>query len=56
MIYATASQIKNGLGKYLDLALTNGEVQIVRYKRVIAKIVPVYHKDEQKKIDIKDKE
>lgn len=38
MIYATASEIKNNFGKYLDLALSEGEVTILRHKRPIARI------------------
>lgn len=41
MIVATASQVKNAFGKYLDLARIHGEVQITRYDNVIAKIVGV---------------
>ena len=37
----TASKMKNYFGKYLDLALIEGGVYIIRHSRVIAKIVPV---------------
>ena len=51
MIKETASKIKNSFGKYLDLALIEGEVYICRHSRVIAKIVPV---DEDKSIESVD--
>lgn len=41
MITATATQVKNSFGKYLSLALNEGEVQIVRYNKVIAKLIAV---------------
>lgn len=47
MIVASASQVKNAFGKYLDLARINGEVQIVRYGHVIAKIVGVNKIEEE---------
>lgn len=37
----TASKLKNCFGKYLDIALVEGGVYIVRHSRIIAKIVPV---------------
>ena len=47
MISASASDIKNAFGKYLDLALINGEVEIIRYGRVVAKIVAINNKDSE---------
>ena len=31
--------MKNNFGKYLDLALVEGEIQIIKYNRVVAKLV-----------------
>lgn len=41
MIIATATQIKNAFGKYLDLARIHGEVQIKKHGHIIAKLVGV---------------
>ena len=41
MTTVSATQLKNSIGKYLDIALIEGEVRIVRYGRVIAKLVAV---------------
>lgn len=41
MIKITTSQLKSGLGKYLDLALIEGEIYISRHNRIIAKIVAI---------------
>lgn len=37
----SATQLKNGFGRYLDEALRDGAVYIQRHSHVIAKIVPV---------------
>lgn len=41
MIVASASQVKNAFGKYLELSRIYGEVQIERYGEIIAKLVGV---------------
>lgn len=41
MVYATASEIKNNFGKYLDLVLTEGEVTIIRHKRPIVRMAAI---------------
>lgn len=51
MTRVTASEIKNYFGKYLDTALIEGEVYIVRHSRVIAKLVPV-KKEEAIKVGV----
>lgn len=51
MIIATASQIKNAFGKYLDLARIKGDVQVVRYGRIVAKIVAITEEDNKDSIE-----
>ena len=46
MIEVTCSQMKNNFGKYLDLALVEGEIQIIKYNRVVAKLVATKKKTE----------
>lgn len=41
MVIATASQLKNAFGKYLEMVLSEGEVLIVRFHRPLAKIVAI---------------
>ncbi|MBQ1899589.1 MAG: type II toxin-antitoxin system Phd/YefM family antitoxin [Erysipelotrichaceae bacterium] len=53
MLIATATQMKNSFGKYLDQALKNGEVYIERHGIIIAKLIaiersPSYISDELK--------
>ncbi len=53
MLIATATQMKNSFGKYLDQAMKNGEVYIEKHGIVIAKLVaiersPSYIADELK--------
>ena len=47
MVVATASQVKNAFGKYLDIVLSEGEVQITRNNRPIAKIVSLKNVDNE---------
>ena len=39
MHIATATQMKNSFGKYLDLALKHGEVLIERHGMIVARLV-----------------
>lgn len=39
MTQVNSSELKNNIGKYLDLVLVEGEIEIVRRSRVIAKLV-----------------
>lgn len=36
-----ATEFKNGLGKYLEIALSGKEIEITKYNRVVAKLMPV---------------
>lgn len=47
MISVTATDLKNKLGKYLDMVLVEGEIYITRNSRRIAKIVPVKNEDNE---------
>ena len=47
MVVATASQVKNAFGKYLDIVLSEGEVQITRNNRPIAKMVSLKNVDNE---------
>ena len=55
MINVTASKIKANLGKYLDLVLSGKEINIVRYGRVIAKLIPqeeiIYIKEDKNELE-----
>ncbi|MBR5341425.1 MAG: type II toxin-antitoxin system prevent-host-death family antitoxin [Erysipelotrichaceae bacterium] len=39
MILANATEMKNMFGKYLDLAMKNGEVHIVKHGEIVARLV-----------------
>ncbi|MCR4633013.1 MAG: type II toxin-antitoxin system Phd/YefM family antitoxin [Erysipelotrichaceae bacterium] len=41
MLIASATQMKNGFGRYLDLALRNGEVYVERHGAIVAKLMAV---------------
>ena len=41
MLIASATQMKNGFGRYLDLALRNGEVYVERHGVIVAKLMAV---------------
>ena len=41
MIIATATQMKNGFGKYLSLALKNGEIYIEKHGKIMAKMIAI---------------
>lgn len=45
MIVATASEVKNAFGKYIDMARIEGEVLIQRHGHIVAKIVGVKHQN-----------
>ena len=47
MVVATASQVKNAFGKYLDIVLSEDEVQITRNNRPIAKMVSLKNVDNE---------
>ncbi len=41
MIIATATQMKNGFGKYLSLTLKNGEIYIEKHGKIMAKMIAI---------------
>ena len=41
MIIATATQMKNSFGKYLDLTMKNGEVYIEKHGKILAKLTAI---------------
>lgn len=49
MIEVTSSQLKNGIGKYLDLVLLEREIVITRHNRAIAKLVVVETENQENK-------
>ena len=39
MNIATSTQMKNSFGKYLDIALSQGEVLVERHGKIVAKLI-----------------
>ena len=61
MNVATSTQMKNSFGRYLDLALDQGEVLIERHGKIVAKLISyqksqTYLADSLKGLAMKDED
>lgn len=51
MTIISATQFKNNLGKYFDLALQGDEIIVTRYQRPILKLAPISRQETKQYLD-----
>ena len=61
MNVATSTQMKNSFGRYLDIALSQGEVLVERHGKIVAKLISyqksqTYLADSLKGLAVKDED